>query len=49
MTRASKKLPKEPTKDEESKASGATPSKFQVQFGPTPSAPGSRLKRAKGA
>jgi hypothetical protein len=48
MTRASKKAPKGPPKDEEAKASDTTPSKFELQFGPTPSVPGSRLKRAKG-
>lgn len=49
MTRASKKSAKTPLSDAESKASDVRPSKVQVQFGPTPSAPGSRLKRAKGA
>jgi hypothetical protein len=49
MTRASKKPAKGLPKDEASKAADAAPSKVQVQFGPSPSAPGSRLKRAKGA
>jgi hypothetical protein len=49
MTRASKKPPKAPPGNGEAKASDATPPKVQVQFGPSPSAPGSRLKRAKGA
>lgn len=48
MTRAPKKPAKTSLKDEESKASLAAPSSVQVQFGPTPSAPGSRLKKAKG-
>jgi hypothetical protein len=49
MTRASKKPIKAPLKEEETKASDATPSRLQVQFGPTVTAPGSRLKKTKGA
>jgi hypothetical protein len=49
MNRASKKPAKTPAENEEARASNATPSKVEVQFGPTPSAPGSRLKKPKGA
>lgn len=49
MTRAPKNPPKAATQDEEAKAPESKPSKMQVQFGPTPSAPGSRLKKSKGA
>jgi hypothetical protein len=48
MSRAPKKPAKTPSEDDVAKAP-ATPSKVQLQFGPTPSAPGSRLKRSKGA
>jgi hypothetical protein len=48
MTRAPKKPTEARPVDEEISPAGATPGKGKVQFGPTPSAPGSRLKK-KGA
>jgi len=49
MTRAPKNPPKAQPNPEEPKPSGPAPSKLQVQFGPSPSAPGSRLKGSKGS
>ena len=52
MSRAPKSSPKSsskaPAEQAEPAAPQAAPSKVQVQFGPTPSAPGSRLKSPKG-
>ena len=49
MTRAPKKPPQAPLQDEQPAAPAAAPSKSKIQFGPTPSAPGSRLKKGKGS
>lgn len=52
MTRAPKKSPApkpEAEAPEDGQKAAAPPAKAKVQFGPTPSAPGSRLKKGKGS
>jgi hypothetical protein len=49
MTRAPKKTPQASSKDEQPATPAAATAKAKVQFGPTPSAPGSRLKKGKGS